>query len=76
MNPKKWERIIIKGRKSYIGGGSKLAGKKGQFSMGIFNKDIMLFNVQNGTIDLRTGKLKPHEKTNYPTLPLTSDNKI
>ena len=36
MIPKKWEKIIIKWRKSNIGGGSKLAGKKGQFSMGIF----------------------------------------
>ncbi len=36
MTPKRWERIIIKWRKSYIEGGSKLAGKKGQFSMGIF----------------------------------------
>src|SRR5665811_399243 len=36
MIPKMWERTIIKWRKSYIEGGSKLAGKKGQFSMGIF----------------------------------------
>ena len=37
MIPKMWERIILKWRKSYIGGGSKLAGKKGQFSTGIFS---------------------------------------
>ena len=30
-----------------------------------FDKDIMLFNVQNGTIDLRTGKLLPHNPLDY-----------
>jgi hypothetical protein len=42
MIPKMWERTIIKWRKSYIEGGSKLAGKKGQFSMGIFTFSRML----------------------------------
>jgi hypothetical protein len=44
MNPKMWERINIKWRKSYIEGGSKLVGKKGQFSMGIFRyKKLPIF---------------------------------
>ncbi len=47
MTPKMWERINIKWRKSYIGGGSKLAGKVGQFSTGIFNiileEKVMLY---------------------------------
>ncbi len=33
----------------------------------ILDKDKMLFNVQNGTIDLRTGKLRPHSKDDYIT---------
>ena len=40
MIPKMWERIIIKWRKSYIEGGSKLAGKKDQFSTGIFKTEF------------------------------------
>jgi P4 family phage/plasmid primase-like protien len=32
-----------------------------------FDKDKMLFNVQNGTIDLTTGILKPHTKTDMMT---------
>jgi len=29
------------------------------------DKDTMLFNVQNGTVDLRTGTLRPHTKTDF-----------
>lgn len=32
-----------------------------------FDKDKMLFNAQNGTIDLRTGELKPHTKDSLIT---------
>ncbi|MBU4221420.1 MAG: hypothetical protein KKA10_07340 [Euryarchaeota archaeon] len=32
-----------------------------------FDNDKMLFNVQNGTIDLRTGCLKPHTKADFIT---------
>lgn len=32
-----------------------------------FDKDKMLFNVQNGTIDLQTGYLKPHTKADLIT---------
>ncbi len=32
-----------------------------------FDKETMLFNVQNGTIDLQTGKITPQERTNYLT---------
>lgn len=31
------------------------------------DKDNMLFNISNGTIDLRTGKLKPHDKADLIT---------
>ncbi len=31
----------------------------------VLDKDPMLFNVQNGTIDLRTGTLRPHTKTDF-----------
>ncbi len=43
----------------------------------VLDKDKMLFNVQNGTIDLRTGVLKTHTKTDYITKvsPVTYDNK-
>ena len=32
-----------------------------------WDSDFMLFNVKNGTIDLRTGKLRPHDKTDMIT---------
>ncbi len=32
-----------------------------------FNADKMVFNVQNGTIDLSTGKLQPHKREDYIT---------
>lgn len=32
-----------------------------------FNKDPMLFNVRNGTLDLRTGVLRPHDKDDLIT---------
>ena len=32
-----------------------------------FDKDIMLFNAQNGTIDLRTGALRPHSQSDMIT---------
>lgn len=32
-----------------------------------FDKDDYLLNVQNGTVDLKTGKLKPHNKADYLT---------
>ncbi|HPM84554.1 MAG TPA: phage/plasmid primase, P4 family, partial [Candidatus Anammoximicrobium sp.] len=31
------------------------------------DQDPWLFNVQNGTIDLRTGKLRPHDRADYIT---------
>lgn len=34
---------------------------------GEMDNDHFLFNVQNGTVDLRTGELKPHIKNNYIT---------
>jgi len=33
----------------------------------IFDKDPWLLNVKNGTIDLRTGKLKPHNRADFIT---------
>lgn len=33
----------------------------------IFDADPLLFNVKNGTIDLRTGELRPHRKDDYLT---------
>ncbi len=40
-----------------------------------FDRDHLLFNVQNGTIDLRTGKLRPHRQTDLITMlaPVTYD---
>jgi len=32
-----------------------------------FDKDNYLLNVQNGTIDLRTGELRPHRREDYIT---------
>jgi len=32
-----------------------------------FDKDRMLLNIQNGTLDLRTGKLKPHDRGDFIT---------
>jgi putative DNA primase/helicase len=32
-----------------------------------FDRDPMLFNVQNGTIDLRTGKLREHRREDFIT---------
>jgi P4 family phage/plasmid primase-like protien len=32
-----------------------------------FDRDIFLFNCENGTIDLRTGELLPHDRENYLT---------
>jgi putative DNA primase/helicase len=32
-----------------------------------FDKNTMIFNVQNGTIDLKTIQLKPHDRTDYLT---------
>lgn len=46
MIPKMWERINIKWRKSYIEGGSKLVGKKGQFSMGIFRHGTLPMAIE------------------------------
>jgi len=34
---------------------------------GKFDADIFLFNCQNGTINLKTGQLKPHDKNDYIT---------
>lgn len=31
------------------------------------DRDLWLFNVANGTIDLRTGELRPHERSDYIT---------
>lgn len=31
------------------------------------DRDPMLFNVRNGTIDLRTGRLRPHQRTDFIT---------
>lgn len=33
----------------------------------VFDTDKMLFNVQNGTIDLRTGKIRDHNRNDYIT---------
>ena len=33
----------------------------------IFDKDPWLLNVKNGTIDLRTGELKPHDRADFIT---------
>ena len=33
----------------------------------MINRNIYLFNVQNGTVDLRTGELLPHRKEDYIT---------
>lgn len=40
-----------------------------------FDQDSWLFNVQNGTVDLRTGKLLPHQRENMITslAPVTYD---
>jgi putative DNA primase/helicase len=32
-----------------------------------FDNNDMLLNVQNGTVDLKTGKLQPHDRNNYIT---------
>lgn len=32
-----------------------------------FDRDVMLFNVQNGTLDLRTGELRPHNPADMIT---------
>jgi putative DNA primase/helicase len=32
-----------------------------------FDRDLYLFNVQNGTLDLRTGELRPHKATDLLT---------
>ena len=32
-----------------------------------FDKDIFLLNCKNGTLDLRTGELKPHDRSDYIT---------
>lgn len=36
-------------------------------SINEFDIDPWLFNVQNGTIDLRSGKLQPHDRNNFLT---------
>lgn len=33
----------------------------------LLDRDIYLFNVQNGTVNLRTGELQPHNKEDYIT---------
>lgn len=40
-----------------------------------FDEDRYLFNVQNGTIDLRTGQLRPHDQQDYMSKisPITYD---
>jgi len=40
---KNWWRIVtIKGMKSHVRGGSKLVGKRGQFSTGIFSRILFI----------------------------------
>lgn len=40
-----------------------------------FDSDVYLLNCRNGTLDLRTGELRPHSKTDYITRRLELDYK-
>ena len=72
MTPKMWEKIIIKWRKSHIGGGSKLAGKKGQFSAEIFigvftQSDVALpQNFKYASVLSGSGKFRVQLKQELP----------
>ena len=58
-----------------IAAGLKLTKHALLIEYGALNSDPWLFNVQNGTIDLRTGKLRPHNPTDLITFisPVTHD---
>jgi phage/plasmid-associated DNA primase len=46
---------------------SSLAESFVPIEMHRFDRDLMLFNVQNGTINLHTGELRPHSRENFIT---------
>lgn len=58
-----------------IAAGLKLTKHALLIEYGALNADPWLFNVQNGTIDLRTGKLRPHNPADLITFlsPVTHD---
>ena len=58
-----------------IAAGLKLTKHALLIEYGDLNRDPWLFNVQNGTVDLRTGALRPHDPTDLITFlaPVTYD---
>src|SRR5690606_22025379 len=54
-------------RSSNLAGMLKLAAAELPATSGMFDRNPMLLNVANGTLDLSTGELRPHDRDDYFT---------
>ena len=73
----KWVAWAIRQNNAHAQDGIlKIARDKASVSLSEFDKDDWLLNCQNGTIDLKTGELLPHDPIDKITLMVPIDYKL